>query len=371
MLCKKDSLDPEKVKGKILVCLRGDNARVEKGQQAAAAGAVGMILCNDKASGNEIISDAHVLPASQIDYKDGLAVFSYLNSTKDPKGYIKAPTGALNTKPAPFMASFSSRGPNSVTPGILKPDITAPGVNIIAAFTEAVSPTDLESDHRRIPFNTESGTSMSCPHIAGVVGLLKTLHPQWSPAAIRSAIMTTSRTRDNRRKPMVDQSFKKANPFSYGSGHVQPNKAAHPGLVYDLTTEDYLNFLCAIGYNNTIIVQFFAEDPNFMCLQGANLLDFNYPSITVPNLSASVTVTRKLKNVGPPATYNAHFREPLGVRVSVEPKQLKFSKIGEMKIFKMTLEPTSATPSGYVFGELTWTDSRHYVRSPIVVELSS
>ncbi|KAG7534870.1 PA domain [Arabidopsis thaliana x Arabidopsis arenosa] len=360
LLCKKGSLDPEKVKGKIVVCLRGDNARVDKGQQALAAGAAGMILCNDKASGNEIISDAHVLPASQIDYKDGEALFSYLSSTKDPKA-------TLNTKPAPFMASFSSRGPNSITPGILKPDITAPGVNIIAAFTEATSPTDLDSDHRRTPFNTESGTSMSCPHISGVVGLLKTLHPQWSPAAIRSAIMTTSRTRDNRRKPMVDESFKKANPFSYGSGHVQPNKAAHPGLVYDLTTGDYLDFLCAVGYNNTV-VQLFAEDPQYMCRQGANLLDFNYPSITVPNLTDSITVTRKLTNVGPSATYNAHLRQPLGVSVSVEPKQLTFNKTGEVKIFQMTLRPKSAKHSGYVFGELTWTDSHHYVRSPIVVQ---
>ncbi|ESQ42366.1 hypothetical protein EUTSA_v10015943mg [Eutrema salsugineum] len=368
LLCKKDSLDPEKVKGKIVVCLRGDNARVDKGQQAATAGAVGMILCNDKASGNEILSDAHVLPASQIDYEDGEAVFSYLNSTKEPKGYISPPASKLNTKPAPFMASFSSRGPNTVTPGILKPDITAPGVNVIAAFTEATSPTDLDSDNRRTPYNTESGTSMSCPHISGIVGLLKTLHPQWSPAAIRSAIMTSSRTRDNRRKPMVDQSFNKSTPFSYGSGHVQPNKASHPGLVYDLTTGDYLDFLCAIGYNNTI-VQLFAEDRHYICRQGANLLDFNYPSITVPNLTDSVTVTRKLKNVGPPSTYNAHFREPLGVSVSVEPKQLKFNEIGEVKMFQMTLRPKSSKSLGYVFGELKWTDSKHYVRSPIVVKL--
>lgn len=370
MLCKKDSLDPEKVKGKIVACLRGDNARVDKGQQAATAGAVGMILCNDKASGNEIIADAHVLPASQINYEDGEAVFSYLNSTKDPKGYITAPNTQLYTKPAPFMASFSSRGPNTITPGILKPDITAPGVNILAAFTEATSPTDIESDNRRTPFNIESGTSMSCPHISGIVGLLKTLRPQWSPAAIRSAIMTTSRTRDNTRKPMVDATFHKATPFGYGSGHVQPNKASHPGLVYDLNTGDYLDFLCAIGYANKV-VQLFADDPLYTCRTGANLLDFNYPSITVPKLTDSVTITRKLTNVGPPSTYRAYFHAPLGVEVSVEPKLLTFSKVGEEKMFQMTLQVKSAKALGYVFGELTWTDSKHHVRSPIVVELSS
>nr|VDD20616.1 unnamed protein product [Brassica oleracea] len=370
LLCKKDSLDPEKVKGKIVVCLRGDNARVDKGHQAAIAGAVGMILCNDKASGNEIISDAHVLPASQIDYKDGEAVFSYLNSTKDPKGYITAPNTKLNTKPAPFMASFSSRGPNTITPGILKPDITAPGVNVVAAYTEATGPTDIESDNRRTPFNVESGTSMSCPHISGIVGLLKTLRPQWSPAAIRSAIMTTSRTRDNTRKPMVDATFHKATPFGYGAGHVQPNKASHPGLVYDLNTGDYLDFLCAIGYENKL-VQLFADDPLYTCRQGANLLDFNYPSITVPKLTDSVTITRKLTNVGPPSTYRSYFRAPLGVEVSVEPKLLTFSNVGEEKMFQMTIGATSAKALGYVFGELTWTDSKHYVRTPIVVQLSS
>ncbi|XP_009126659.1 subtilisin-like protease SBT5.4 isoform X2 [Brassica rapa] len=370
LLCKKDSLDPEKVKGKIVVCLRGDNARVDKGQQAATAGAVGMILCNDKASGNEIISDAHVLPASQINYKDGEAVFSYLNSTKDPKGYITAPNTQLHTKPAPFMASFSSRGPNTITPGILKPDITAPGVNVVAAYTEATGPTDIESDNRRTPFNVESGTSMSCPHISGIVGLLKTLRPQWSPAAIRSAIMTTSRTRDNTRKPMVDATFHKATPFGYGSGHVQPNKASHPGLVYDLNTGDYLDFLCAIGYENKV-VQLFADDPLYTCRQGANLLDFNYPSITVPKLTDSVTITRKLTNVGPPSTYRSYFHAPLGVEVSVEPKQLTFSKVGEEKMFQMTIGATSEKALGYVFGELTWTDSKYYVRTPIVVQLSS
>lgn len=72
-----------------------------------------------------------------------------------------------------------------------QPDITAPGVSILASYAEDVSPTDLDFDHRRTAFNLESGTSMSCPHVSGVVGLLKTLHPDWSPAAIRSAIMTT------------------------------------------------------------------------------------------------------------------------------------------------------------------------------------
>lgn len=82
ILCKAGTLNPKKVKGKILVCLRGENPRVDKGEQAALAGAVGFILANDMQSGNELIADPHVLPASHVNFSDGAAVFNYINSTK-------------------------------------------------------------------------------------------------------------------------------------------------------------------------------------------------------------------------------------------------------------------------------------------------
>ncbi|XP_073144605.1 subtilisin-like protease SBT5.4 [Henckelia pumila] len=368
ILCKPGTLDSNKVKGKILVCLRGETARVDKGEQALRAGAVGMILCNDEASGNEILADPHFLPAIHINYKDGLAVFAYVNTTKNAKGLITAPKAQLNTKPAPFMAAFSSRGPNTITAEILKPDITAPGVNIIAAYSGGVSPTQEEYDTRRIPFNSESGTSMSCPHVSGIVGLLKTLHPEWSPAAIRSAIMTTARSRDNTGNPMLDADYKKANPFAYGSGHIRPNRAMDPGLVYDLDVNDYLDFLCGVGYNSKILHLF--SGTFRACPVKYNLLDFNYPSITVPNIAGSVTVSRKLKNVGRPGTYAASVRQLPGFSVSVEPKILKFEKIGEEKGFKLTIKARKAT-KGYKYGQLIWTDGSHYVRSPIVASVTN
>lgn len=76
------TLDPSKVKGKIVICLRGINARVDKGEQALLAGAVGMVLVNDKINGNEVIADPHVLPATHITFSDGLALFNYINSSK-------------------------------------------------------------------------------------------------------------------------------------------------------------------------------------------------------------------------------------------------------------------------------------------------
>ncbi|KAL5658511.1 hypothetical protein ACJX0J_031674, partial [Zea mays] len=201
-LCIGGSLDKAKVKGKIVVCVRGKNARVEKGEAVHRAGGAGMVLANDEASGNEVIADAHVLPATHITYADGVTLLAYLKATRLASGYITVPYTALDAKPAPFMAAFSSQGPNTVTPEILKPDITAPGVSILAAFTGEAGPTGLAFDDRRVLFNAESGTSMSCPHVAGIAGLLKAVHPDWSPAAIKSAIMTTARVQDNMRKPM-------------------------------------------------------------------------------------------------------------------------------------------------------------------------
>ncbi|KAJ1376956.1 Peptidase S8/S53 domain superfamily [Sesbania bispinosa] len=219
VFCKTGTIDLEKAKGKILVCLRGDNARAEKSLVAFEAGAAGMILYNDKYSPEDykLLASPHFLPTSEVTYNEGLAILSYINSTI---------------------------GPNIVTLEILKPDITAPDVNIIAAYTQATSPS--------------------------VVGLLKTLHPNWSPAAIKSAIMTAAMTWDNTYKPMVDDSLGMVTPYDYGSGHITPNWAMDPGLVYDLTATDYLNMLCACGYNQSPYV--------------VKILDFNYPAIVIPKL---------------------------------------------------------------------------------------
>ncbi|CAN8267042.1 unnamed protein product [Cochlearia groenlandica] len=365
MLCKEGTLDPNKAKGMMMVCLR-DPSEVENGRQAALAGAVAMILCNDEASGDDITADRYLIPATQINFFDGQALFSYVNSTYlQPMGSLTTPVAALGIKPAPYMAYFSSPGPNTVTPGILKPDVTAPGVEIIAAFTREHSSSGLDYDLRKTPFAVESGTSMSCPHVAGVVGLLKTMHPSWRPAAIRSAIMTTAKTQDNRGSPMLNDTFEKANPFNYGSGHIAPNRAGDPGLVYDLTVHDYLDFLCAVGYNQTMI-KLFSDSPSYECPKEASVADLNYPSITVHNPEGTVTLTRKLKNVGSTGTYTARLREPRGVSVSVEPSVLKFEKVGQVQSFKMTLKPKRIV-KGSVFGGLTWSDGKHHVRSPIVV----
>lgn len=180
-------------------------------------------------------------------------------------------------------------------------------------------------------------------------------------------LLLSATTLDNEVEPLLNATEGTATPFSYGAGHVQPNRAMDPGLVYDTTIDDYLNFLCALGYNSTQI-SVFTESP-YQCLNKFSLLNLNYPSITVPNLSGSVTITRTVKNVGSPATYIAHVQKPNGITVSVEPSILMFKNVGEEKSFKVTFKPIQGkATNNYVFGKLTWSDGEHYVQSPIVVK---
>nr|GME01843.1 subtilisin-like protease SBT5.3 [Ipomoea batatas] len=374
LLCKPGTLDPIKVKGKILVCLRGKIDEIEKSHQAALAGAVGMVLANHNETFDYINIEAqpYLLPATHVTYRDGLAIFDYINKTRNPVAHITHTNTLLGVKPSPAITPFSSRGPNTINPDILKPDISAPGVNVIAAFTEATGPSHKDYDKRIVSFNILSGTSMSCPHVTGIVGLLKTLYPSWSPAAIRSAIMTTATVRANSGKTITDDKTREeATPFAYGAGHINPNRAADPGLVYDLKLTDYVNFICAQGYNETDITRVLGTP--YKCPHHITLSTFNYPSIAIPHLKGTATVTRTLKNVGSPATYTASVRSPVGFSVTVNPKILKFEKVGEEKSFKVTLKAKGENASAdYAFGMLKWSDDKkHRVRSPIVVKAAA
>jgi Fibronectin type-III domain len=167
--------------------------------------------------------------------------------------------------------------------------------------------------------------------------------------------------------PMSDSNFQKATPFGYGSGHVRPNRAVDPGLIYDLSANDYLDFLCAIGYNSTQIATF---SHTYKCPETPIKIEkLNYPSIAVPNLSGKLEITRRVKNVGAIGTYTVRVQEPRGVSVSVKPTKLKFDGLGEVKEYKVILEAQKGASTGdYVFGSLVWSDGKHNVRSPIAVK---
>jgi Fibronectin type-III domain len=172
---------------------------------------------------------------------------------------------------------------------------------------------------------------------------------------------------DNQGQKILTASVVTATPFSYGSGHVNPNAAADPGLIYDLNTTDYLNFLCSLGYNSTQLASF---ESGYQCPSNPqDIKDFNYPSFTVNNITLSVTVSRVVKNVGPASTYTVTVEEPSGIHIKVEPDILMFD-IGEQKKFIVTFNVDTPS-SSYVFGSITWSDGTRYVRSPVAVLTSS
>ncbi|XP_020202601.1 subtilisin-like protease Glyma18g48580 [Cajanus cajan] len=377
-LCKPGKLDPSKIRGNILICIRLDGTTsVAQGYEAAKAGAVGMFVVNDEKGGNTLLAEPLPIPAASLDINQDEDIDerewfgkggSDKNISRKLAAYMTVARTYLGIKPAPIMAGFSSRGPSAVQPLILKPDITAPGVNILAAYSLAASPSNLPSDRRRVPFNIQQGTSMSCPHVAGVVGLLKTLHPDWSPAAIKSAIMTTATTLDNNNLPIRDAFDQIATPFDYGSGHIRPNLAMDPGLVYDMRTRDYLNFICAHDHNQYLLKYF--NRSSYNCPKSYNIENLNYPSITVANRGMNpINVTRTVTNVGTPtSTYVVRANVSDGFEVVVRPSSLTFKTIGEKKSFRVILLATSVPSHGFpVFGNLSWTDGNHTVTSPIVV----
>ncbi|KAJ9129040.1 hypothetical protein P3X46_034200 [Hevea brasiliensis] len=220
-----------------LLCDRGGLVgRVEEGQVVKDAGGIGMILANEELDGYGTIADAHVLPASHVSYSDGVSIKSYINSTSSPTTMLYFEGTIIGVKTAPVVSSFSSRGPSLASPAILKPDIIGPGVCILAAW-----PVSVENEtNTKATFNVISGTSMSCPHLSGIAALLKSAHPDWSPAAIKSANMTTADLVNLDGKPIVDERLLPADILAAGAGHVNPSRASDPGLVYDIQPDDYI-----------------------------------------------------------------------------------------------------------------------------------
>lgn len=171
--------------------------------------------------------------------------------------------------------------------------------------------------------------------------------------------------------PMRDLSTgNEATPFAYGNGHIRPNHAANPGLVYDTTVEDYLKFLCTLGFNSTYLSSFTKE--HFTCpSEPMKLEDLNYPSISVGALNKTIVVTRRLKNVGPPGTYKVLVEAPPRVQVAVLPRVLTFTKVGEEKTYRVAMMSRikEKRQQGIKFGRLMWSDGKHHVRSAMVVNV--
>jgi hypothetical protein len=324
------------VTGKIVACDRGTIARVDKSLAVAQAGGIGMVHMNTGPS--SINADLHSVPTVHVDHIDGAVIRAYAQT---PGATAELVGGVLDTIEAPFVAAFSSRGPLLASGDLLKPDIMGPGVDILAGY----------SPQTGNAFDFLSGTSMSSPHLAGVSALMKDAKPDWSPAMIKSAIMTTASQVTNDGNPIP------GGPFAYGSGHVAPNSALDPGLVYDADFLDYFGFLCGTGQLVSSACGALGIDPS----------DLNQPNIAIGELAGSQTVTRTVTNVGPAATYNVSVDAPAGIDVTVSPSSITLDEGGSAS-YEVTFTTTSAATIGdTVFGSLTWSHGPHNVRSQLVV----
>ncbi|XP_013618771.1 PREDICTED: cucumisin-like isoform X1 [Brassica oleracea var. oleracea] len=353
--CEEGCLQESLVKGKVVVCNSTDSF------EALANGAVAGISLNRTPNVAFVTS----FPLSALSQEDLNSLVSYIKSESSPVATVLR-TEESFSQLAPVVAAFSSRGPNTIATDILKPDISAPGVEILAAFSPEVSPSSSVYDTRRVKYSVLSGTSMSCPHVTGVAAYIRTFHPQWSPSMVKSAIMTTAWPMNASETGFV------SNEFAYGAGHVDPISATNPGLVYDLTKADYTAFLCGMKYNETMVKLISGEAAT---CTGENLpRNLNYPSMSAKLLGSKssfiVSFKRTVTNVGAPnSIYKSKVVLNLGSKLNVKvfPSALVFKKVNEKQSFTAIVTGSTLDSKLLLSANLIWSDGTHNVRSPIVV----
>ncbi|HVF76471.1 MAG TPA: S8 family serine peptidase [Acidimicrobiales bacterium] len=341
-LCVPGTLDPAKVSGKVVQCDRGVIDRIAKSFEVQRAGGLGMVMTNT--SPNSLNGDLHPIPSVHVSHTARQPVLDYITAagaTATAKIVPLTPAEAAAAPQVPEIADFSSRGPSVTTDGdLLKPDIAAPGVDVLAAVAP---PFSFGRD-----WDMFSGTSMSSPHIAGIGALLKAAHPTWLPSEVKSAMMTST----------TDTVSSGDDFFAQGAGFVQPNGAVDPGLVYPTTPNEYRRFMVSRG------VQF---APPFDTLTPLSASELNLPSISVGKLAGTETVTRRVKNVDDvAATYTATVDLP-GFDVVVSPSQFTLAPGAEQQ-FTVAFTRTDAPLNQWASGHLTWTGGGHAVRSPIALQ---
>ncbi len=334
-------INGDEVNGNIAFLQRTGCRFDEMVQNAADAGAVAALVYNIAGDpivmhGESGLSDIPALMLGQADanlilaeFDDGVDVTVVLD-----KGFLLTSSDAGNE-----MAIFSARGPAPI-PDILKPDLTAPGVNILAGFSpDSAFSTPGEN------FAYLSGTSMSTPHIAGVAALLRQAHPEWPPSAIKSALMTTAR-----QDITSSNGLGNANPLDFGAGHMVPNAALNPGLVYEISNDEFDSYLADMS---------------------AEARNLNLPSIAMSKLANSQTVTRRVTNVSDEAgAYTVEISPPPGMGVTVEPNSISLAP-GQSTTFDVTVDYQSGPLDLWRYGSFTWRSESHDVFSPIAVKPTS
>jgi hypothetical protein len=316
--------------GKIVACQRSPG-RVLKGFNVTQGGAAGMILYNPTPA--DALTDNHWLPTVHL--ADGTQFLAFMAANAGVTGSFTA--GTKVNGQGDVMAAFSSRGGPGQTLGISKPDITAPGVQILAGHTPTPeSPAEGPPENL---FQAIAGTSMSSPHIAGSAILLKALHPTWTPGQIKSALMTTAWT-----KVVKENGTTPADAFDYGSGRVNLNVAGNPGLTFDVSAADY------VAHQN-------------------DLWSVNYPSVFLPVMPGVATVNRTAHSVLPKdSNWKLKVKAPSDVKISV-PSKLKVPAGGDAT-FAIKIDARDVPLDGVRFATLTLTqdgDGKRELHMPITI----
>ncbi len=344
----------------VVLCQRGGLARVAKSQAVLEQGGVGMILAN-VTENDTLNTDNHYVPSLHVSAADGERLAAYVAAAGDDAAVTLTGSRKVDGDGS-VVAAFSSRGPNELSADILKPDVTAPGVNILAAN----SPAALLGAPGQW-FQSISGTSMSSPHVAGVFALIKQAHPSWTPAMAKSALMTTAR-----RDVWLEDGTTPAEVFAMGAGYIEPGGNIHqrgstfnPGLVYDTGLLDYAAFTCGAGVGDIWVSGTCAalEDAGYP----TDPSDLNVPSIGVAELVGSQTITRTVTSVADKIrVFEAQVKAPPGFTVDVEPQKLTLAP-GETGEFSVTISHTRAPLDEWRFGTLAWHSAGYRVQSPIAV----
>ncbi|MFC7487468.1 S8 family serine peptidase [Knoellia sp. CPCC 206453] len=304
--------------GKIVACQRGGNGRVEKGYNVKQGGAAAMVLYNPTLA--DVETDNHWLPTVHL--ADGTALLAFLAA--NPGATAQFAAGEKRNGQGDVMAAFSSRGPGGT---YLKPDVTAPGVQILAGQTP--TPDEISGGPAGEYFQAIAGTSMSSPHVAGAAALVMAAHPTWTPGQVKSALMTSATT-----NVVKEDLATLADPFDMGAGRINVGAAAAVTLTLD---ESAANF-AALG----------AED-----ITGVHL---NLPSVNAPTMPGAITTKRTVKNV-------SSVKQSISVagsttsdsKVKVSPAQFKLNP-GESR--SVTINISSESPIGSQrFGKIVFTPS--------------
>lgn len=339
-LCGPDSLNGDLVAGKIVVCERGGYDRVAKSAEVARAGGIGLVLVNPIPGSIDL--DEHSVPTVHVDSAYHDAIVAYAQTEGATATFLPDNVSDLPSPPNPQVAGFSSRGPVLADGSdILKPDVSAPGVAILAAgaSAEGADPT----------FKFLSGTSMAAPHVAGLGALYLGVHPKATPAEIKSALMTTaSNTVDAEGDDVTD-------PFVQGAGQVEPGDYFDPGLLYLNDADDWASYIEGAGYELSPDVE--PIDPSSL----------NIPSIAIGALTAPETITRTV-TATTAGTYTAKPIEMAGITAEVTPASFSIAA-GESVSYTVTFTRTDAPLDEFATGLLEWTSTDgHTVRSPIAVQ---